>query len=48
MALHRRVPEDESGTDLDINPIYFREKSCQIPRYQLPPDGVLPRTGGSW
>jgi glutamate decarboxylase len=44
MSLHKRVPEDESGTELDINPVYFREKSCQIPRYQLPVDGVLPRT----
>jgi glutamate decarboxylase len=44
MALHKRVPEDESGTELDINPLYFREKSCEIPRYQLPEHGVLPRT----
>ena len=43
-ALHRRVPEDESGTELDINPVYFREKSCEIPRYRLPERGVLPRT----
>src|SRR5579859_4370645 len=43
-ALHKRVPADESGTELDINPVYFREKSCSIPRYQLPVDGVLPRT----
>ena len=43
-ALHRRVPEDESRTELDINPLYFREKSCEIPRYRLPESGVLPRT----
>src|ERR1700681_66465 len=43
-ALHRRVPEDESGTELDINPLYFREKSCVIPRYRLPEHGVLPGT----
>src|ERR1700749_3636407 len=43
-ALHRRVPEDEAGTELDINPVYFREKSCEIPRYRLPERGVLPRT----
>ena len=43
-ALHRRVPEDETGTELDINPVYFREKSCEIPRYRLPERGVLPRT----
>jgi glutamate decarboxylase len=43
-ALHRRVPEDETGIELDINPVYFREKSCEIPRYRLPEQGVLPRT----
>jgi glutamate decarboxylase len=43
-ALHRRVPEDESGTELDINPVYFREKSCEIPRFRLAEHGVLPRT----
>jgi glutamate decarboxylase len=43
-ALHKRVPESESLTELDINPLYSREKSCEIPRYQLPEHGVLPRT----
>src|ERR1700742_3700277 len=43
-ALHRRVPEAESGTELDINPVYFREKSDAIPRFRLPEHGVLPRT----
>src|SRR5580692_11501409 len=44
-ALHRKVPEHEStGIELDINPLYFREKSCEIPRYRLPERGVLPRT----
>src|SRR3984885_15131542 len=43
-ALHRRVPEDETGIELDINPVYFREKSCEIPRYRLTERGVLPRT----
>jgi glutamate decarboxylase len=44
MALHKRVPEDESGVELEINPVYSREKSCEIPRYLLPASGVLPRT----
>src|ERR1700742_3569965 len=39
-ALHRRVPEEE----LDINPVYFREKSDVIPRFRLPEHGMLPRT----
>src|ERR1700744_3044584 len=42
-ALHRRGPEDETVNELDINPMYFREKSCEIPRFRLPEDGVLPR-----
>ena len=43
-ALHRQVDERESGAEVDINPIYFREKSSEIPRYRLPERGVLPRT----
>jgi glutamate decarboxylase len=34
----------ESGTELEINPVYSRETSCEIPRYKLPQTGVLPRT----
>src|SRR5215471_10552328 len=44
MALHRQVPEHESGAGLDINPVYVREVSCEIPRFQLSGSGVLPRT----
>jgi glutamate decarboxylase len=43
-ALHRQVEEHESGAELDINPLYFREKNYEIPRYQLPKHGTLPRT----
>jgi glutamate decarboxylase len=43
-ALHKRVPASQAGAELDINPVYFREKSCEIPRYRLPERGVLPRT----
>jgi glutamate decarboxylase len=43
-ALHKQVAEHESGAELDINPMYFREKSCDIPRYRIPEHGVLPRT----
>jgi glutamate decarboxylase len=43
-ALHRKVPEEELGTEIDINPVYFREKTCEIPRYRLAEHGVLPRT----
>jgi glutamate decarboxylase len=44
MALHKRVPEDESGSELDINPVYYRETSDVIPRYRLAEHGMLPRT----
>jgi glutamate decarboxylase len=44
MAVHRQVNAEESAAELDINPVYFREKSCEIPRYRLPEHGVLPRT----
>ena len=42
--LHKRVEIHEATAELDINPVYFREKSCVIPRYELPEHGVLPRT----
>src|ERR1700735_2182605 len=42
--LHKRVEKHEATAELDINPVYFREKSCVIPRYELPEHGVLPRT----
>jgi glutamate decarboxylase len=44
MAVHKQVNKQESAAELDINPVYFREKSCEIPRYRLPEHGVLPRT----
>jgi glutamate decarboxylase len=44
MPVHKQVDEHESEVELEINPVYFREKSCEIPRYQLPEHGVLPRT----
>src|ERR1700753_707871 len=44
MALHRQEPEDGPRTDLDINPVYFREEGETIPRFRLPEHGMLPRT----
>src|ERR1700685_4560881 len=44
MPLHTQVDESSQDDELDINPIYFRELSCEIPRYRLPDSGVLPRT----
>src|ERR1700761_1151228 len=42
--LHKRVEIHEATAELDINPVYFREERCEIPRYELPEHGVLPRT----
>src|ERR1700752_4189948 len=44
MPLHTKVDESTGDAELEINPIYFREKSCEIPRYKPPEPGILPRT----
>jgi glutamate decarboxylase len=44
MALHRRVQEHESDAELEVNPVYVQELSCEIPRFRISPRGVLPRT----
>jgi glutamate decarboxylase len=44
MPLHTKVDESALDAELEINPVYFREQSCEIPRYKLPEHGVLPRT----
>src|ERR1700760_2530171 len=44
MALHKQVGEDASDAELEINPIYSREQTCDIPRYRLPEQSMMPRT----
>ena len=44
MPLHSQVDESDQDDELDVNPVYVREESCEIPRYKLPDRGVLPRT----
>jgi glutamate decarboxylase len=44
MPLHTKVDESADDAELEINPIYFREQTCEIPRYRLAEHGVLPRT----
>ena len=45
MPLHRKVDESAArSADLDINPIYVRERAHTVPRYQLPQHGMLPDT----
>jgi glutamate decarboxylase len=44
MPLHTKVDESIQDAELEINPVYYREMSCEIPRYKLPEHGVLART----
>ena len=44
MPLHSQVDETNLDAELEVNPVYVREESCEIPRYKLPEHGVLPRT----
>src|SRR5580692_5460737 len=44
MPLHSQVDESSKDADLDINPVYVSETSCEIPRYRLPERGIMPRT----
>ena len=44
MPLHTKVDESARDEELEINPVYARERTCEIPRYKLAEHGVLPRT----
>jgi len=44
MPLHIQVDESSQDDEVDINPVYVRERSSEIPRYRLPERGTLPRT----
>jgi glutamate decarboxylase len=44
MPLHTRVDEDSQDEAFDINPVYVREMSYEVPRYRLPQRGLLPGT----
>jgi glutamate decarboxylase len=44
MALHTRDPEHKSAAGLDVNPVYVRERDCEIPRFRLAQRGEDPRT----
>jgi glutamate decarboxylase len=41
MPLHSKVAED---SDLDLNPMCVREASHEVPRFRIPPRGMLPGT----
>jgi glutamate decarboxylase len=44
MPLHTQVDESIRDDGVEVNPVYVRELSCEIPRYRMPERGVLPRT----
>ena len=44
MPLHTQVDESSQDAELDINPVYVRERSHEIPRYRLPEQSMLPGT----
>jgi len=44
MPLHIQVDESSQDDEVDVNPVYVRERSSEIPRYRLPERGTLPRT----
>jgi glutamate decarboxylase len=44
MALHKQVDVSQQDREVDVNPVYVREKGLQIPRFRLPDNGLLPHT----
>jgi glutamate decarboxylase len=44
MPLHTQVDESSQDAELDINPVYVRERRHDIPRYRLPEHSMLPGT----
>ena len=44
MPLHTQVDESSQDDEVEVNPVYVRELSAEIPRYRLPGRGMLPRT----
>ncbi len=44
MALHKQVNVAHQDREVDINPVYVRERGLQVPRFRLPDNGLLPRT----
>jgi glutamate decarboxylase len=44
MPLHSQVDETKQDAELDINPVYVRERSHEIPTYRLPQHSMLPTT----
>ena len=44
VALHKQVDPSDQDVELDINPVYVREKSHEVPTYRLADHGMLPGT----
>ena len=41
MPLHKRIDED---AEIEVNPMCIREMSAEVPRFRIPPRGMLPST----
>ncbi|HLH58021.1 MAG TPA: glutamate decarboxylase [Streptosporangiaceae bacterium] len=44
VALHKQVEVADEGVEVDINPLYVREMSHEVPTFRLPEHGMLPPT----
>jgi glutamate decarboxylase len=44
VPLHKQVDVAHQDVELDINPVYVREKNDEVPTYRLPDHGMLPST----
>ncbi len=44
MPLHRKAESVQDADELDVNPIYVHLANYKVPKYQLPPAGMLPDT----
>src|ERR1700689_5182813 len=44
MPLQSQVDQTKLNAELDLNPVYVQEGTCEIPVYRLGQDGVQPAT----
>ena len=44
MPLHRKAEPDQGVDELDVNPLYVHLAEHKVPKYRMPPAGMLPDT----
>src|SRR6266487_6361538 len=44
MALHRKAESVRGKDEIDVNPVYVQLARQEVPRYRMPPSGMLPDT----